>query len=205
MAIYHASRTRGLKVLEPRVGTHKQAWVYATVNPVLALTYGAEWCNYDFMQTVDQQGKVYLSECYEGAFDTIYKGRNCSLYELEDSGFERKTSFVGEVVSPNSAKVLGETKIEDIYAELLKHEKAGELVVNRYEKTEWYKNYIESYIIESLVKSGWIKPSEVISRLINNQSNLSAEAQKANKPVIEKLRKVVKSGEKINCEMTNDK
>ena len=36
---YHISREKGLTELEPRVSTHKEAWVYALTDPAIGLIF----------------------------------------------------------------------------------------------------------------------------------------------------------------------
>lgn len=40
--LYHISNVHGLKILEPRISTHGQAYVYAVDNLTIGLLFGAK-------------------------------------------------------------------------------------------------------------------------------------------------------------------
>ena len=37
---------------------------------------------------VDAEGKPVIWECCPGAFQKVYQGKGCSVYEVDDSGFQ---------------------------------------------------------------------------------------------------------------------
>ncbi len=45
--VYHASKAKGLKKLEPRKSTHKKPWVYATKDITTSAMFLGD--NYDFI------------------------------------------------------------------------------------------------------------------------------------------------------------
>src|SRR5574344_1520591 len=99
---YHVSKVQNLKELEPRVGTHGKAWVYATKIPSIGLVFGAQMSDFDFITQTNEKGLLELYECYPNSFDEIYTNKSCSLYELEDSGFKGgQTQWTPEFVSEN--------------------------------------------------------------------------------------------------------
>ena len=68
--LYHVSDVPNLKILEPRVSTHGQPFVYATPYLEFALFFGSKKSKGDFdgMYGINKQGKPYFYEAYKNAF-----------------------------------------------------------------------------------------------------------------------------------------
>lgn len=133
--VYHSSKVRGLKVLEPRPSTHKIPWVYATKDIASAAMFLGD--NFDFIcQTGFSKNKPYIWERFKGAFDLGYKNKKGSIYYLKPDSFkENMTSFSGEIVSEVPVKVEKEEKIDDVKEYLLNLEKQGKLLIFMYPNT----------------------------------------------------------------------
>lgn len=83
--LYHASKISGLRELTPRPSTHGVEYVYAIKSRITAICFGAPKDDFDLlMDEVD--GIPVLYECYPGAFQRIYAGKNGSLYEVSEEG-----------------------------------------------------------------------------------------------------------------------
>lgn len=80
--LYHVSDTGGIKVLEPKVSSHGKAYVYAIENLVTGLLFGARWDDFDFILDTNDSGISEVYECYPDAFERIYSGRSCYVYEF---------------------------------------------------------------------------------------------------------------------------
>lgn len=166
---YHISREKGLTELEPRVSTHKEAWVYALTDPAIGLIFaGRDNFGYKaddsftcFGTTKDNIPEVY--ELYEGCLEEILKNKDAYIYELEDSGFmENKTSWSPEWVSPNKTKIVGFKYIKDLLTEIKKLEKNGKYIIHYYKNTASYNSFVEGRILKYLsqcCKSGWLNIS----------------------------------------------
>lgn len=130
--VYHASKAQGLTALEPRESTHKQKWVYATKDIVASAMFLGD--NSDFIcQTGVENGKPYIYEQFEGAFQHAYGKKTGSIYKLNAANFKSgKTSWSAEVVSENGEPILEEIKIYDVSRLLPKLEKDGKLVIYKY-------------------------------------------------------------------------
>lgn len=88
MTLYHSSRIKGLKKLEPRISTHGSPYVYAVDNKTLSMLFGAKKDDFDMI--VDMQNDVpCVWECYPDALSCVYGGKSCSVYELDGEGFLR--------------------------------------------------------------------------------------------------------------------
>lgn len=151
--VYHVSDTSGIRVLQPRVSTHKKPYVYAIDNLVTGLLFGVRKDDFDFLITTDQEDRPVVYECYPDAFRQKYEGRSCSIYELSEEGFVRgATSWTPELVSERETPVLRETAVPDLYSRLLEEEKQGNLVLQRYQDTSEYKKMIVIPIVDRLIR-----------------------------------------------------
>ena len=162
---YHISQQKGLTELEPRVSTHKKAWVYALKDPKVGLVFAgrdnlgnkADDC---FTQYgINSGGIPEIFELYDGCFNDIFKGKDCYIYELEDSGFkDNQTSWAPEWVSTKKTNIVGCRYIKDILEEIENLEKSGKFIIHRFQHTKNYQEFVEKRIRHVLYrnKSGWI-------------------------------------------------
>ena len=153
--LYHVSDQQGLKVLEPRVSTHGKAYVYAIENLVTGLLFGTKQDDFDFLLTTYENKRPTVFECYPDAFRTIYQGKGCSVYVLDETGFLRgMTSWSPELVCESSVAVQEEIPVPDLYERLLEEEAAGTLVVRRYEYSDEYRKMIAGHVVDRLIRFG---------------------------------------------------
>ena len=151
--LYHVSPVAGLKNLVPKVSTHGKAYVYAVENLVTGLLFGAKWDDFDFELSTNEQGRPVLCECYPDAFRAIYQGRGCSVYTVDDEGFERgRTSWEPELVCEREVPILEEQAIPDLYERLLREEAQGRLTIRRYERTDAYRRFIAAHIVDRIIR-----------------------------------------------------
>ena len=150
--LYHVSPVHGIKVLEPRVSTHGKAYVYAIENSVTALLFGAPKDDFDFMMD-EEDGIPVVYECYPGALEVRYKGKNCSVYEVEETGFLRSvTGWEPELVCESAVPVIRETVVTDLYGMLADEADNGNLKLHRYREEMEYKQLIEDHITDRLIR-----------------------------------------------------
>lgn len=151
--LYHVSHKSGLKTLYPRTSTHKKPYVYAIANMVTGLLFGVKMDDFDFMISTDENDKPVVYECYPGAFQKIYQGKGCSVYEVSDEGFMRgMTSWEPELVCESEVGVIDEIVVADLYERLLEEEKNGNLKVYRYEFNDEYRKKIASHIVDRIIR-----------------------------------------------------
>lgn len=157
--LYHVSSTKGIKVLEPRVSTHKKAYVYAIDNLVTGLLFGVHHDDFDFYISTDPEtGHPTCMECYPGAFEAVYQGKSCSVYELEEEGFLRgMTSWSPEVVCEYPVEVQREVEVPDLYERLLEEATKGTLTLKRFENSLEYKKIISKLIVDRLIRFDYLK------------------------------------------------
>lgn len=151
--LYHVSGKAGLKTLQPHASTHKKPYVYAIENMVTGLLFGVKQDDFDFIISTDENDKPVVYECYPDAFQRIYQGKGCSVYEVGDEGFLRgMTSWEPELVSESEVRVINEIVIADLYDRLLEEERNGKLLVYRYEYSDEYRKKIALHIVDRMLR-----------------------------------------------------
>ena len=132
--LYHGSKERGLKKLEPHNSTHG-TYLYATPEKVLALVFGKR-CGDDLTYDLDHfdtdsSGPWELVEYIPGAFEKMFSN-SASIYSISDDTFKDIHTGFKEVVSEVEVDVLNEEYYENIYDGLLKAVDEGLLKIYRY-------------------------------------------------------------------------
>lgn len=151
--LYHVSPTHGLKTLKPHISTHKKAYVYAIENMATGMLFGAKKDDFDFMISTDENSISTVYECYPNAFQSIYEGTSCSVYEVEDDGFLRgMTSWRPELVCENEVNVVNEIVVADLYQRLSEEGRKGSFKLHKYEFCEEYRKKISAHIVDRLIR-----------------------------------------------------
>jgi hypothetical protein len=126
--VYHSSIRQGLRLIEPRVGTHGQVWVYAASDLVTASMFLGQ--HHDFILASGVPNVPYICERFVGAFDRAKANVTGSIYVLPGSSFQaNRTSFDAELVSEIAVIPLLEIPIENAKTHLLEFRDAGKLEV----------------------------------------------------------------------------
>ena len=140
--LYHASKERGLLLLEPRVSSHSRAYVYAIHNKITAVCFGAPKDDFDLLMD-EVEGVPHLYECYPHAVELVYNKKSCSLYEVSEEGFASgKTGWDAELVSEKAVPVTKEEHIEDIYLYLITASEQGKCVIHTYSDDPEYQSML---------------------------------------------------------------
>lgn len=151
--LYHVSPTPGLTVLTPRVSSHGKAYVYAIDDLTTGLLFGAKKDDFDLLIFTGGDGVPSVYECYPDAFQHIYAGKSCSVYEVSGETFQRgMTSWEPELVSESAVPVLREALVPDLYAALLEREKQGVLRVHPYSHSPEYRALIASHVTDRMIR-----------------------------------------------------
>ncbi|MBO4290233.1 MAG: hypothetical protein J5865_09085 [Lachnospiraceae bacterium] len=153
MILYHASQTKGLTVLEPRVSNHGVPRVYFSEKRENVLVYLSnaiekhcretgfawngpwqKWGPYGF----DPDGRLRLEEYYPDALAQTYKGIPGYIYSAETAQkeeiFAPLSDIPWSVTASEPVAVSGCEFIPDAYEEILKAETAGLIRILRYEE-----------------------------------------------------------------------
>lgn len=151
--IYHVSPQGGLAVLEPRASTHGIPYVYAVRDLSAGLLFGAKQDDFDFIISTLPDGRTELCECWEGALEARYAGRECSIYTVAEDGFmEGMTGWSAELVSECAVTVLSEEKVGDLLERILAEEARGALAVRRYRRDSEYRAMVARHITDRLIR-----------------------------------------------------
>ena len=153
--LYHVSPTPGLTVLTPHVSSHGKAYVYAIDDLTTGLLFGVHKDDFDFLISTGEDGVPDVYECYPGAFQQVYEGKNCSVYEVSGDTFLRgMTSWRPELVSEAAVPVLRELPVPDLYTALLEQERQGSLRIHPYDHSPEYRTLIASHVTDRMVRFG---------------------------------------------------
>lgn len=130
---YHCSPIHGLKRLEPHKPQNfdKPDGVYMTTSLPMALMYGVR--NFEYTYGYTKEGQIYYEEYFPDALRILYAGKSASLYECRPE-VTASTRIPNEVVSLLPVEIVKETFIPDVMQALLAQERAGTLVIRRYEQ-----------------------------------------------------------------------
>ena len=161
---YHASQTKDIIFLDPRVSNHNIPLIYFSKKRENVLVYLSnaiekyckeegfkydgnyeKWGPYGF----NKDGKLVIEEYYPNALESTYKNVSGYIYQVKnviDSGFE--INIPDAVTSSELVKVDGFEYVEDAYQEIMKAEKTGLITIIRYDemtakKKEWLINTIK--------------------------------------------------------------
>jgi len=136
---------------------------------VTALLFGAPKDDFDFIMDINEEGIPEIYECYKNAFEIIYIGKSCSIYEIDEAGFIKGiTGWEPEYVSENEVEVLSEIIVEDLYGRLCEEERKGNLIVHRFDDTDEYKRMISNHIVDRLIRFSILDRPFIEERLLRH-------------------------------------
>ena len=116
--------------------------VYAYTDPYISL---ADYMSDETGVLVDEEdGRLALWECTPGAFAEVYRGFQCSLYEVPETLFLKEpTNWETIRACTFMAPVVREEKIEDAWSTLASAAGEGLCVIHEYEEGEAYKTTLK--------------------------------------------------------------
>lgn len=153
---YHGSNVPGLSRLEPHMSEHGLPLVYLTTSPVVAALYTVHpverpynWYPYGFSGTVP----VY-TEYYPQALRDVYGEKTGYIYRCRceaELSLENPTSISCALVSRAPVEATGCTALLDVYEALLEYERAGQLIVRRFEAlSEKQRDFAKRMVLEEI-------------------------------------------------------
>lgn len=167
---YHASNIKDLKVLKPHISSHGKSWVYFSTKRENVLVYLSnaiekhirekynrplkqyeKWASYG----ITQEGLVRIEEYYPNAMEDTFKGVSGYIYQVNQLKEMKPLNGIKDVfVSQEEVNIDDCEYIEDAYEELLKAEKKGKIVIQRFEDiTEQKSKWIEKTILNEYLNS----------------------------------------------------
>lgn len=146
--LYHASHVADLKELIPQVSTHGKPYVYAIRSKLMAMLFGAPKDDFDLLIDVENE-KAILYECYPDAVKKVYSENSCSIYTVEETGFqEGLTGWDEELVCPTAVEIISEETVKDIYEQLMLAVEEGYCEIHFYEQSEKYLSFLRDELQE---------------------------------------------------------
>ena len=132
MTYYHCSPTTGLTLLTPKKpeSFDKPAKVYLSTLLPMALMYSVR--NYEYTYGYDKDGRIHFDEYFPNTLEILYRGRQASLYLCTPAHTEQ-TEIPHEAVCEIAVPVVEEISIPDACEALLEQERAGSLLIHRFE------------------------------------------------------------------------
>lgn len=168
---YHASRTKGIKVLEPRVSNHDVPLIYFSNKRENVLVYlsnaiekfcnetnfhyngiYSKWGPYSFTK----DGKLQLEEYYPNATIKTYKGVNAYIYHINNVPGIEKLDNISYAFKTNIPTVVDSVEyIPDAYDAIMQEVNKGNIVLVKYDefikrKRIWLEHIIEKEYEEAL-------------------------------------------------------
>lgn len=158
MNLYRGCKEAGLKIMEPRIVNHVEAFVYATDDPIRASIYSVKGGNLNYTNILTDDGdKLCLIERVPNCLERIFnvEGR---YYVLDDSTFVKHNEMgVGEheYVSKEVVNVIDEVVIPNMFQYYLNLEKENKLKIYRYPSRPSFIPIDDSDLIECALISGY--------------------------------------------------
>ena len=162
---YHASSIEGLRVLKPHVSNHGKSLIYFSAKRENILVYLSnavekyikdkynrplkqyeKWASYG----ITDDGRVRIEEYYPNAIRETYEGVSGYIYSVKMLNDAKPLRGIADVfVVEHEVDVDGCERVQDAYKEIIKAEKEGKIVIEKYEditdkKRVWIENTIVS-------------------------------------------------------------
>lgn len=168
MKLYHGSDNGNIKQLTPRLSNHGKPYVYTIVHRALAVMYAHNPFprpNGFYTYRVLKDGRVFYDEYFENQLEVMYKGVSGYVYtiDVEEEKLKQLDNMPWVYVSETSIDVKHPEFVPDLYEELLRLEKTGEIIINRHkdaseeDKQKW-KNIVAREIKDKELKDRLDEP-----------------------------------------------
>lgn len=152
MTLYHGSPIGGISALCPRQSGHDKPYVYLTNCPTLALFYAFNPIQRPggfFPYWFDKQGELHYDEYFPDQTRRIYASKAGWVYTMEAEGLSQLDKMHWVYLSETELPVSHAEFIPDLYAALLAAEKAGHLILHRFETLPKAQQEIHRKIVKN--------------------------------------------------------
>jgi len=146
---YHASQTKGIKVLKPRISNHNIPLIYFSDKRENVLVYlsnavekfcketkfnynghYSKWASYSFTK----EGKIQFEEYYPNALEETYKGVSGYIYHIKEIPNKEKSDDIPHAFKTNKDILIDSVEyILDAYDEIIESIDKGKIVLIKYE------------------------------------------------------------------------
>ncbi len=134
MKLYHGSGTAGIARLRPFASNHEKPYAYLTDSEVLAAVYAHNPLtrpNGFFTYWWRKDGVLCYDEYFNDQLREIYAGQRGYVYECEGE-LPRLERMPWVYLSEGEVPVRNCIEIPDLYEQLLRYEREGRLIVQRW-------------------------------------------------------------------------
>lgn len=136
MKLYHGSSTTGITELIPQTSNHEKPLVYLTDSRPLAVIYASNYLTRPlgfFTYVFGSDGKLHYEEYFGGQTELFYKGKKGIVYTVQSENLPRLPKMPWVYTSEQPVKPDSFEEIPDIYEELKRLDREGELILHYYE------------------------------------------------------------------------
>ena len=138
MKLYHGTQVQNIEQLKPfatRGNAISKSVICFTQNYCIALLYiwnrSYKWVSF----SENENGKLVFTEHYENMLYDFYNKVSGSIYECDGNNTDiTPTHMKGVYTSEVPIPVEKETKINNVYDEILKQEALGNIIIRRYDQ-----------------------------------------------------------------------
>lgn len=129
--IYHGSPIGNLKIIQPHLSEHGNAYVYGVLNKWDALWYCSDFKGFRFL--VNEYGRLDESKVKEQ-----YSGKSGYIYTLNRDDFHFEKGIT-HWITPNAVNALCYDYIDDIYRYLVEHQNLSQLMLEPIQNVGFYQ------------------------------------------------------------------
>lgn len=161
MKLYHGTQVQNIEQLKPfatRGNAISKPVICFTPNYCIALLYiwnrSYRWVTF----CENENGKIVFTEHYENMLYDFYNKASGSIYECDGNNPDiTPTHMKGVYTSEVSIPIEIETKIDNVYDEILKQESFGNMIIRRYnqlsvdDKNEIFKGTVRAIHMQKLL------------------------------------------------------
>ena len=198
MKFYHGTQMQNIKCLWPfatRVNAISKPVICFTPNYCIALLYtwnrSYKWVTF----FENENGKVVFTEHYENMLYDFYNKVSGSIYECDgDNPDITPIHMKGVYTSEVPISIEKETKIDNVYDEILKQEALGNIIIRRYDqlsvedKKEIFKMTVRAIHMQKLLIPSDYVPKQEQARFVQMHFPQAWEmASKMTKSEIEQM------------------
>ena len=157
---YHGSPEGGIKILEPKVSMHGEAYVYLCINKVHATIYAARSFIYPYV--FKKYFQLIIHETYPGYLEETFSMKSGYVYAIAAvKGVKTLSRIPFAYATRESVEIDSVEYIPDLLAALLEYEKQCRLIIHRY--PDMSREQLHRYnqkLTESILENRWLDSTD---------------------------------------------
>lgn len=199
MMLYHGTQIQNIQQLEPfatKGNAISKPVICFTPSYCTALFYiwkrSYKWVSF----TENEDGIVVFTEYYDNMLFDFYNKVSGSIYECdEDNPAITPTHMKGVYISSTPVSAKKETRIDNVYDEIVKQESLGNIIIHRYnqlsseEKSGIFKQTVRAIHMQKLLLPSDYVPKQELSEFVQTYFPKAWEA--ASKMTDEEINRMI--------------